>query len=97
MYLLTLFKASKEKSNSKLAYKYAQIYAEMEKTNFERSAQNFHSASRREQLRGRALLAQVAYKTLRNTNTSTGLERSFSDMCRGVENKRAKIRNVSES
>ena len=65
----------------------------MEKMNFEKSAQCV-SATKVLQCRGRALFCHVAYSTLRNTNSSSILERSFSDALRAVADRRSKLRNV---
>ena len=90
---LSLFKASEEQSELKEPRKYAELHAKMEKMYFEKSAQ-CGSASKELQFRGRALLSHVGYKSLVNTNSSSILERSFSDAVRAIADRRTKLRNV---
>ena len=68
----------------------------MQKIYFNR-AEKSDSGSKMQQLRARALFCGVAWSTLRTSNSSSLLERSFSDALRSVADKRVNLRNVLEN
>lgn len=75
---------------------FAELYARMSKIYFDR-AEKSDSGSKMQQLRARALFCDSAGDSLRTSNSSSLLERSFSDALRSVADKRVKLRNVLEN
>ena len=90
---LSLFKASKEDGPEKELKKWAEIYSQMEEIYFEKS-QNCTSPAKAVQQRGRSMLCRSGFKNLRLTNSSSLMERSFSDCLRAVSDKRSCLRLV---
>ena len=92
---LSLSKESETETEAKGARKYAELYSKMEEIYFTKSGQS-DNAKKMEQYKARALFCRVAYTSLRNSNSSSVLERSFSDCLRSLADKRVKLRNVFE-
>lgn len=65
----------------------------MEKYYFSKLAQ-VTSGTKHAQYRGRAIFCKVAYEVLRNSNSSSILERSFGDCLRAVTDRRVNLRDV---
>lgn len=92
---LSLSKESETETETKGARKYAELYSTMEDMYFTKAA-NSDNAKKMQQYRARAVFSHVAYTSLRNSNSSSILERSFSDCLRSLADKRVKLRNVFE-
>ena len=73
--------------------RYAKIYRKLETLFLERSERS-ESSKKRNESYARAMFCRVAQMTLRNGNSSSILERSFSDSLRSCSDRKVKKRNV---
>ena len=73
--------------------RFAKIYREMEKIFLAKSARA-ETSKKREESYARAMFCKCAHMTLRNGNSSSILERSFSDSLRSCSDRKVKKRNV---